>query len=330
MLDDELPESAQAGYSIRVASRLTGVSSDTLRMWERRYGFPKPARTLSQVRVYTDAHIERLILVSRALKAGFRAGEVIHRETADLRALLASSAYAQLSSVSESPTLDSLMRALASDDAVGVRNGLRQAVATLGARQFLLDVAGPLVEQVGEAWASGRLSVRHEHLLSETLSTQLRLLLSAYETETKGPVILLTTITNEQHGLGLEMAALYLALEGATPRLLGVDTPPDQIVAAAVALKAQVVGVSVSMAGDNASTAQHLRWMLKELPDTIEVWLGGKGAHQVQVRHPRLISAVTWEDVDRELARLRGADLAAATGAQPGRRRNSAPARRAK
>ena len=44
---------APQGYSIRVASRLTGVSSDTLRMWERRYGFPKPERNESQVRVYT-------------------------------------------------------------------------------------------------------------------------------------------------------------------------------------------------------------------------------------------------------------------------------------
>ena len=48
---------AAHGYSIRVASRLTGVSSDTLRMWERRYGFPKPERTESQLRSYTDAKI---------------------------------------------------------------------------------------------------------------------------------------------------------------------------------------------------------------------------------------------------------------------------------
>src|SRR6478609_7318657 len=85
-VSDEAPQ----GYSIRVASRLTGVSSDTLRMWERRYGFPKPERNESQVRVYSDADIERLVLVSRALKAGFRSGEVIHRGTEELRGLLVS------------------------------------------------------------------------------------------------------------------------------------------------------------------------------------------------------------------------------------------------
>src|SRR5450432_23803 len=88
------PEAPQ-GYSIRVASRLTGVSSDTLRMWERRYGFPKPVRNGAQVRVYTDADIERLVLIARALKAGFRSGEVIHRGTQELRGLLESSAPAE-------------------------------------------------------------------------------------------------------------------------------------------------------------------------------------------------------------------------------------------
>jgi len=280
-------------------------------MWERRYGFPKPARNVSQVRVYTDADIERLILVSRALKAGFRAGEVIHREPAELRALLTNSAQAQLSALRESPTIDSLLRSLIADDAGALRTGLRQAVATLGPRQFVLDVAGPLCEQVGEAWAAGRIGVRHEHLLSEALSTQLRLLLSAYEVESTGPVILLSTLSREQHGLGLEMAALYLALEGATPRLLGVDTPPDQIVEAAAALGARVVGLSVSEAADAAATLEHLRWMLAELPAGIEVWLGGKAARHLEAQHERLHRVVTWNDVDRELGRIRRIDSAA-------------------
>jgi methanogenic corrinoid protein MtbC1 len=281
-------------------------------MWERRYGFPKPARNDSQVRVYTDADVERLILVSRALKAGFRAGEVIHRDTEELKALLASSAKAELGSLQESPTIAGLLTALRADDVTGVRSGLRQAVATLGPRQFLIDVAGPLVEQVGEAWASGQLHVRHEHLISEALSTQLRLLLSAYETDSSSPTVLLATLSHEQHGLGLEMAALYLALQGASPRLLGVDTPPDQIVEAAVALRARVVGVSVSPASDPDATVEHIRWILAELPPEIDVWLGGRAVRDLTISHPRLREIVSWNDVDRELSLLRVRGPAAA------------------
>jgi MerR family transcriptional regulator, light-induced transcriptional regulator len=300
-----VPEAPQ-GYSIRVASRLTGVSSDTLRMWERRYGFPKPVRNSAQVRVYTDADIERLVLISRALKAGFRSGEVIHRAADDLRALLVNSTRAELENDRRTPTVESLLGRLIDDDPEGLRDELRRSVALLGPKQFLTDVAAPLVESVGEAWAAGRIAVRHEHLVSEVLSSKLRLLLSAYDDQASGPTVLLATLSDEQHGLGLEMVALYLALEGVTPRLLGVNTPPDQIAEAAIALSARVVGVSISEASEIPLTEAHLRRVLSALPAGTDVWVGGKQARKLGLRDPRLHQVVTWAELDRAVARLRG------------------------
>ena len=296
---------APQGYSIRVASRLTGVSSDTLRMWERRYGFPKPERNESQVRVYTDADIERLALIARALKAGYRSGEVIHRGSEELRSLLVSSASAEVDNDRRTPTVESLLNLLVQDNPDGLRDELRRSVALLGPKRFLTDVTAPLVEQVGIAWAAGRLAVRHEHLVSELLSSKLRLLLSAYDDRSSGPVVLLATLSEEQHGLGLDMVALYLALEGATPRLLGVNTPPDQIAEAAVALSADVVGVSISEASDLALTDAHLRRLLSSLPTRIEVWVGGKNSRKLSLRNPRVRQVSSWQELEEALARVR-------------------------
>ncbi len=299
------PEASAVGYSIRVAARLTGVSADTLRMWERRYGFPKPKRNDSQIRVYSELDIERLILVSRALKAGFRAGEVIHREVSDLRQLLAGSALTRLASEAESPTIEAIVARVAQDDLAGLRAELRQAIAALGPKRFLLEVAGPLVEQVGEAWAAGRLEVRQEHVFSEVLSTQLRLLLSAHDDASGEPVVLLTTLPDELHGLGLDMTALYLALEGAQPRLLGLNTPPQQVVEAALALKAGVIGLSISPAADRAETQLQVTRMLRELPGDVELWLGGKASSRLELSDPRLQRIVSWQDLDRALGKAR-------------------------
>jgi len=276
-------------------------------MWERRYGFPKPERNESQVRVYTDADIERLVLISRALKAGFRSGEVIHRGPAELRGLLATSAHSELENDRHTPTIESLLALLLQDNPEGLRDELRRSVALHGPKQFLTDVAAPLVEQVGLAWATGRIAVRHEHLLSQVLSNKLRELLAAYDARSSGPVVLLTTLSDEQHGLGLEMVALYLALEGATPRLLGVNTPPDQIAEAAVALSADVVGVSISEASDLALTEAHLRRVLGSLPNRIALWVGGKQARKLTLRHSRVRQVVTWSDLDEAVARFREA-----------------------
>jgi DNA-binding transcriptional MerR regulator len=284
---------------------MTTLSADTLRMWERRYGFPKPGRRGSQIRVYSDADVERLTLVARALKQGFRAGEVIHHSLDELRTLLIN-ATQRSPFQPTSPTVDALLEAVTKDDTAGLRNGLRQAVATLGPRRFITEVAGPLIQQAGDAWCDGRLGVRQEHYLSAAISTQLRSLLNAYEADTEGPVVVLATLSEERHGLGLDMAALYLAVAGFAPRMLGVDVPPAQIVDAARALRARVVGLSISRGSDAELTSERVRWLLRELPSTVELWLGGQGAPAPRPPNPRIFSVLGWADVDRELARIRG------------------------
>src|SRR5271165_47517 len=85
--------SEQPTYSIRVVSRLTGLSADTLRMWERRYGFPEAERANSGVRLYARGDIERLTLVARALKLGYRVSEAISLDVRSLQNRLAHSTH---------------------------------------------------------------------------------------------------------------------------------------------------------------------------------------------------------------------------------------------
>jgi DNA-binding transcriptional MerR regulator/methylmalonyl-CoA mutase cobalamin-binding subunit len=289
-------------YSIRVASRLTGLSADTLRMWERRYGFPRPERNGSQIRVYSDADIERLALLARALKTGFRAGEVIRRSTDELRQVLAGSVHSRVASdAAGAPIVDVILEKLEQDDWLAVRAELRQAIAALGPKQFLIEVASALMDRVGEAWAAGRLEIRHERLLSEALRMQLYLLLAAHEGAAREPVVLLATLSNEVHGLAMEMAAVYLALEGAEPRLLGRDVPPQQIAAAASALGAPVVSVSISPAADAAETRVQLARLLRELPRGTRLWLGGRASASFELDDPRALRIATFPELERAL-----------------------------
>jgi DNA-binding transcriptional MerR regulator/methylmalonyl-CoA mutase cobalamin-binding subunit len=286
------------GYSIRVASRLTGISPDKLRIWERRYGFPTPLRTATGLRVYSDEEVARLALIARAMEAGYRASDAIAAIPDDLKRFVAEAAEAPEVAPAAPIDIEGVLRLLRDNQAEAVRDSLRQGVATLGPRRFLTDMAAPLVTAVGDAWHDGKIGVRHEHLMSATLSAQLRLLLSAYEQPLGGPVALLTTLPDERHGLGLEMAALYLALSGFTIRMLGVDTPIPEIVEAALGLRADVVGISISSAADPKQTATGLRALLSRLPARVELWLGGQAGGALPLDEARVRRAPTWADVD--------------------------------
>ena len=52
-------------YGIGTVARLTGLKPDTLRAWERRYGFPAPGRDARGHRSYSSNQIEELRVVKR-------------------------------------------------------------------------------------------------------------------------------------------------------------------------------------------------------------------------------------------------------------------------
>jgi methanogenic corrinoid protein MtbC1 len=298
------PAGPEARYSIRVTSRLTSIELDTLRMWERRYGFPRPQRTSGGSRVYSEAEVEALKLIKRALDQGYRPGEVVGKPRDELNRLVLVASQAPSRAATANPTMATLLAALGRDEVALLRAELRQAAVMLGPKRFLVEVARPLCVRVGELWADGTLEVRHEHMLSECLSAQLRVLMSAYEDRPGAPRVLLTTLPNERHGLGLEIVEVYLATSQVTPVLLGVETPAEQIVKAARSHTVDAVGLLVTQASDLKATKSQVRWMLGELPRRVRVWLGGAGGAELGIRDDAVRIVGTWSEMDEAILAL--------------------------
>lgn len=327
---DEDPAQLTAGSSIRVVANRTGIAADTLRVWERRYGFPRPSRRPGGSRVYSEDEVARLHLVARAVDAGFRPSEVITLAPAELRRLVEASAAdgpprgpltngargadvrgledVTSSAGSVAPSLDAVLAALKADDAHALRALLRAAAVSLGPRAFVSELAHPLLVRVGELWAEGALDVRHEHLASTCLTAQLHLLLGALDDGERSPAVLLATLPGEPHLLGIDMVSVHLAANLAAPRVLGADTPPAQIVEAARALAVDAVGLSISPAYDAREASRAVSWLLANLPRDVQLWLGGSGARSITPAPssvPAPVLVATWADLDAALAALR-------------------------
>jgi MerR family transcriptional regulator, light-induced transcriptional regulator len=285
------------GFGIGAVSQMTGIDEHTLRIWERRYGFPHPERSSGGTRLYTEADVYRLRLIRQALARGHRPREVVGKDVAAMEAL----ATQQESIPSPVPPtapdeIEAILAALKRDDVNAVRAGLRNLAILHGPRGFVLKVAQPLLSQVGQLWRDGELEIHQEHLLSQCMSTQLRILGSLHE-NTSGPVVVLATLPNELHGLGLEMVALYLASAGASPRVIGVSTPKEQIVLAAHAHQATAVGLSILASSDLLEAASEIRQLALRLPRNAVLWLGGAGATSLPPIEGASIVA-TWDDLD--------------------------------
>src|SRR5688500_4639964 len=81
--------STKSEHSIRVVSKVTGIAIETLRVWERRYGFPHPERKEdSNRRLYSSEDIEKLQRIAEALSLGYRPSDVIHKNADEIAGLL--------------------------------------------------------------------------------------------------------------------------------------------------------------------------------------------------------------------------------------------------
>ncbi|NVN91307.1 MAG: MerR family transcriptional regulator [Desulfuromonadales bacterium] len=264
--------------SIAETERESGIHRDTLRVWERRYGFPAPLRNERGERAYTDGQLNRLRLLKQLLDCGMRPAKIIHLDENTLRQLAN-----QLNETTPVPALvDSLLEALI----VGPRRSLEQQLEELlqknGLRNFLIEVVAPMNHAVGDAWFSGRIGVLDEHYYSEVVIRLLNAELSRMSKNSGYPRVLLTTLPGEQHGIGLLMAACMLCLEGAETFSLGVQTPLDEIVRGAVESQCNIVGLSCSEYMNRRTISSQLVRLRKLLPAKTSIWAGGSGVSKIQ------------------------------------------------
>jgi len=281
------PNNAAHGLPIAAVERDTGLPKDTLRVWERRYGFPQPLRDAGGNRLYPAEQVERLKLIGRLLDAGQRPRKVVGLDSEALQALIAQLAPPRLpvraratagpAAAESDTTLDTLLDAVGRHDPQALRQALTHAQLRIGLADFVIKLAAPLTTAVGDAWAEGRFEVFEEHQFTEVMSGVLRHAIATLAplSEPRAPRVLLTTLPQELHGLGLLMVEALLVVEGCGCVSLGTQTPQGDVVLAAQAHRADVVALSFSNAQNGARALASLRELRAQLPATTELWVGG-------------------------------------------------------
>jgi MerR family transcriptional regulator, light-induced transcriptional regulator len=293
--------------AIAAVERDTGLSKDTLRIWERRYGFPQPERDAHGERVYPLEQLDKLRLVKRLMDQGFRPGKIIGQSTAELRHL-AEGKTAAPRTAEALATSDELARYVdcVTDHRLDdLRRQLSQALLRLGLAPFITEVVAPLTVIVGEAWTRGQVQIFEEHLYTDVVQSILRGAITTIPANAEAPRVLLTTFPQEPHGLGVLMAEAMFSLEGACCVPMGVQTPLWEIVAAVRAQRIDIVALSFTAVVNPNHVIAGLTDLRAQLPRSIEIWAGG--AAPVLRRRPppeaRVLQSLT--DVGPALAHWR-------------------------
>jgi len=221
-------------YNIGAIARLTGISIATLHAWERRYGFPQAARSAGGHRLYS----ENDILLLRTVKGRIEQG------------LSARHAVAAVQQMAKGETLSTAhpFEALPSGTPLSVPTGLRDQVidfllrpdleqadrqlgdmlAFYSPEELTLQVIGPALNGIGEAWEQGRINIATEHLASNYLRHHLLLWMGTAPRPREISPIVLACSPNEWHEGSLLMLGVLLRRLGWPVAYFGQNMPfPD-------------------------------------------------------------------------------------------------------
>jgi DNA-binding transcriptional MerR regulator len=269
-------------FTIGALSRATGVPPDTLRTWERRYGFPKPERTDTGHRRYSQATLERLRLVREALQYGHRAANVIHTEVSTLRRLVEdardlSSELGEGEPLANSRLIERWIELVRRFDGRGFERELRSSLAALGVPSFLAMRAAPFIQALGDRWADGLIGARHEHFASERLSEFFIRQWRPLSDACSGPAVVCATPAGERHALGLQMAAFTLALNNVRVVYLGADLPAIEIAEAVMQHAARAIVLSAATGTDAARLVAECAALRAALGPEFPILAGGGG-----------------------------------------------------
>lgn len=276
--DPSVPAGEAVYVSIGALSKATGVPIETLRSWELRYGFPKSVRKPSGHRQFELANVERIRRVASALQRGLRAGEVVAASDAVLDSLLAS-LPAPPAKRGQAPPLDVLavISLIKRFDADRLMRALHTDLSHEDPLTYLETRIAPCLVAIGVAWEAGEIDIAHEHFASERIQDVVRGARLRFEETASGPLVALATLPGEQHGLGLQMAALILSSRGLRVSSLGTELPIFEIASMAQSTHAAAVAISVSSLSAR-SAASLLPKLRSALPRKIELVVGGAGA----------------------------------------------------
>jgi methanogenic corrinoid protein MtbC1 len=279
-------------HPIRYVALQTGLTAHVIRAWERRYGAVKPKRTQKNRRLYSEADIERLKLLKKAIGGGHGIGQLAGMTKKALQEVIKQGetvssvdvppARGEITDSSPIRYYEDCLAAVLDLDVHTLNQALSRAAIRLTRLSLIGEVIAPLVQKIGDLWAEGTLKVANEHVASAVIRSFLGDILRCSEVSSGAQKMIIATPTGQWHELGALMVATVSASVGWQAVYLGPNLPAEEIAAAVEKTGAGVVALSIVYPEADPLLQGELKKLCRYLSERTVIIAGGRAAPGLQ------------------------------------------------
>nr|WP_321451089.1 MerR family transcriptional regulator [uncultured Carboxylicivirga sp.] len=293
-----------AVYSIKDLEKISGIKAHTIRIWERRYKLVEPQRTSTNIRLYNDDDLKRLLNVSILNQNGYKISKIAEMSQAELRNKVLDLC---VDSGNIDVQIESLMVAMLELNEAKFSSVLTNTILQLGFESTVESILFPFLERIGVLWQAGTITPAQEHFISNLIRQKL---IVAIDKEMESFVsksdksIVFFLPENELHEIGLLFYSLIARKEGYNVIYLGASVPIDDLKVIMGARKVDVLFTSFV----SANSKEELEQTLVELGEAVEqcpVFVMGLQIKELQPKmSDQFIKILSAENFIDELTKL--------------------------
>ena len=232
-------------YSMHQVEVLTTIKAHTLRVWERRYGFPNPHRTKTNIRYYTDEQLKKLIKVSILINHRYKISQIYQMTDIEINDIIND----LLANYREDNKLDlqALTIAAIELNEIDFNKIIHNHIHKIGLISTIFDIVYPFLKHTGALWGSNKLIPAQEHFVINIVRHKI---ISGFDslhnTNLKSPSIVLFSLEYEHHDIDLLMSAYIAKKMGWKVYYLGQNVPSENIIAIHERLQPTIMGTVIS------------------------------------------------------------------------------------
>ena len=282
-------------FSISDLEQLSGIKAHTIRMWEQRYSLLRPVRTATNIRMYSDDDLRRLLNVTTLCGRGQRISQVARLSDTEIKAaVLACSDDAH----DYHRQVNALLAAMLGFDEPHLNQLLNDATVRLGFENMMLRVAYPLLQRIGLMWLAGTVDLSQEHMLAHLLRQKLLAAtdaLPSVPTTARRWVLFLPA--DELHELALLFMNYLLRARGQHTLYLGQNLPTVGLLNVDAAYRPDAVATVLTTQPERGRVAEYARELRGLFPEAQLVMYGPLARQEGLELPPNCVSPAMMTDI---------------------------------
>jgi MerR family transcriptional regulator, light-induced transcriptional regulator len=214
-------------YSIKELERLSGIKAHTIRIWEKRHKLIAPDRTDTNIRLYSDDDLKKIINVSLLNNRGLKISKIAMLTATELTQKVQemSEAHDPMSAY-----IDQLVVTMIDLDEESFENILAKLSLKFGFDKTITEIVYPFLEKIGILWQTGNITPAQEHFISNLIRQKIIVAIDAMPHAPKNARrALLFLPENELHEIGLLYHAYVAKRDGFRTIYLGQSVPHNDL-----------------------------------------------------------------------------------------------------